>query len=471
MAYLKNLKFGTLVAVLFLLSSCDTIFPEEDDGLSASGVIEVVEVAVSPEIGGRVSEVNASKGEQVQEGDILFRIEADTLQTQRNAALAAKEFAQAQLDTAILSLESAQAALLAAEAGVEAANMQYELALDQARSQEAPARIQNWNQENPREFSLPVWYFLKEEEIRAAESEFEKSKAAYEIETANYESIRDQTSQADLKTAEERLANAQAAFIIIEDLLNREFQQEGRQELEGYLEIISDDAEAELEAAQSAYETLLSGQSSSDILEARGRLAVARERYETALDRLNSLLTGSHARTVKAAEAGILLAESAVVQAQANISQAESSIAQGEQAVAQAQAGMDIIDLQISKLDVPAAVSGTIMNRSIEPGELIQRGMAAFHIGQLDQLTIKVYVPENLYGQIKLGDNALVSVDSFPGETFSARVTRIADQAEYTPRNVQTQEDRQVTVYEIELSVDDSSGKLKPGMPADVKFE
>lgn len=471
MNYRKNLKIGLLIVLLVLLSSCDTVFPQEDDLLSASGVIEVVEVVVSPEMGGRVSEVNALKGDLVQEGDLLFRVDDDTLQTQRNIAVAAKDFAQSQLDTAVISLESAHAALSAAESGVEAAILQYELALDQARIQEIPDRIETWNQENPREFSLPVWYFLKEEEIKAAESEFEKSKAAYEIELANYESVREQASHADLKAAEERLANAQTAFIIVEELLDRKIQRDGKEEIEDYLDILHDDAEAELEAAQSAYETLLSDQSFSDILEARGRLAVARERYETTLDRLNRLLTGSHARTVQAAEAGIVLAESAVVQAQANISQAESTIAQGEQAVAQAQTAIDSIDLQISKLEVPAPVPGTILTKSIEPGELIQPGMAAFTIGQLDQLTIKVYVPENIYGQIKLGDSASVSVDSFPGETFSAEVIRIADQAEYTPRNVQTQEDRQTTVFEIELSVDDSSGKLKPGMPADVNFE
>ena len=126
---------------------------------------------------------------------------------------------------------------------------------------------------------------------------------------------------------------------------------------------------------------------------------------------------------------------------------------------------------QLSKLEVPTAVSGTVMTRNIEPGEVIQPGMAAFTIGQLDQLTIKVFVPENIYGQINLGDSASVWVDSFPGETFSAKVVRIADQAEYTPRKVQTQEDRQTTVFEITLKVADPSGKLKPGMPADVSFQ
>ena len=86
-------------------------------------------------------------------------------------------------------------------------------------------------------------------------------------------------------------------------------------------------------------------------------------------------------------------------------------------------------------------------------------------------MTVTVYLPENKYGQIKLGDTAELSIDSFPDEIFKAVVMRIADEAEYTPRNVQTQEDRQNTVYAIELAVNNQDEKLKPGMPADVEFQ
>jgi multidrug resistance efflux pump len=96
--------------------------------------------------------------------------------------------------------------------------------------------------------------------------------------------------------------------------------------------------------------------------------------------------------------------------------------------------------------------------------------MTAMVVGQLDTLTITVYIPEDRYGQINLGDHTQVTVDSFPNETFEGIVTRIADEAEYTPRNVQTEEERRNTVFAIELSVDDPNGKLKPGMPADVVF-
>jgi multidrug resistance efflux pump len=82
-----------------------------------------------------------------------------------------------------------------------------------------------------------------------------------------------------------------------------------------------------------------------------------------------------------------------------------------------------------------------------------------------------VYLSEDRYGEVNVGDEVSLTVDSFPNETFTAVVTRIADQAEYTPRNVQTKEERQTTVYAIKLEASNSDGKLKPGMPVDVTFE
>jgi len=80
-------------------------------------------------------------------------------------------------------------------------------------------------------------------------------------------------------------------------------------------------------------------------------------------------------------------------------------------------------------------------------------------------------LPEDSYGSVKLSQAARVNVDSYPGVSFPAVVVQIADQAEFTPRNVQTAEGRRTTVYAIKLDVPNPDGKLKPGMPADVTFD
>jgi HlyD family secretion protein len=218
-----------------------------------------------------------------------------------------------------------------------------------------------------------------------------------------------------------------------------------------------DAADAELDEAEQAYNDLLSSEAATRVLEARAALSVAQERYEVALDTLSRLQTGANSPQVKISAMGLEQAEAAMQQAQSAVHQAEANLA--------------LLDTQLAKLTVYAPMDGVILTRNIEAGEFVQPGSIAFALADLNNITITVFVPEDRYGQISLGQQAQVTVDSFPGETFSAEVIHIGDQAEFTPRNVQTAEGRSSTVYAIKLRVTDSEGKLKIGMPADVVFK
>ncbi len=112
-----------------------------------------------------------------------------------------------------------------------------------------------------------------------------------------------------------------------------------------------------------------------------------------------------------------------------------------------------------------------VLSSSAEPGEFSTPGATLLVLGRDDDKTITVYIPEDRYGLLSIGQPAVVSVDSFPGASFDATVVNIADQAEFTPRNVQTVEGRKNTVFAIKLKVDDPQDKLKSGMPADVTFK
>jgi HlyD family secretion protein len=154
------------------------------------------------------------------------------------------------------------------------------------------------------------------------------------------------------------------------------------------------------------------------------------------------------------------------------MARARLTLASAQLAAARARADLDLetLDLQLEKLLIRAPLDGVVLTRTIEPGEVLAAGASALSIGTLAQLTITVYLPEDRYGELSLGDEAIVTVDSFPGVNFAARVVRIADKAEFTPRNVQTEEGRRTTVFAVELAVEEASGRLKPGMPADVEF-
>jgi HlyD family secretion protein len=107
----------------------------------------------------------------------------------------------------------------------------------------------------------------------------------------------------------------------------------------------------------------------------------------------------------------------------------------------------------------------------LNAGELAAPAATILTVTDLSQLSLTVYVPVNRLGEVRLDQVAHISVDSYPGKTFEGNVRRIGDQPEYTPRNVATQEERLNTFYAVEIEVDNQSGLLRSGMPADATFK
>jgi len=425
----RYLLTSALLLVALLLSSCQGLSGIKSDGaLRASGTISAREVQVAPELGGMVAEVAVEEGAQVQEGDVLFRLNDTLIQAQRRQAEAAVQLAQAAVNTV---------------------KAQYELTLNAARLQEQQGRAAAWGAPQPDEFGLPVWYYTKEEKMAAAQAEVAAAGQALETEKANLEKLLGEMASQEFLDAEKRLAEAQVAFPIAGQVLEQAKAAPNNQKLVDFAQQQYDAAKSELDAAQAAYDRLLTGKAAGDILEARARVAVAQRRYDSALDYSNSLLSGDQSLQVKVAEAGVQ---------------------QAEAALAQAEAALNALDIQLEKTVVRAPISGVVLNRNLEAGETVTPGSIVIVIGQLAEVELVVYIPETEYGQVHLGDQASITVDSFPGETFSGAVVHISDTAEFTPRNVQTVEGRRATVYAIKLIVPNPELKLKPGMPADVTF-
>jgi multidrug resistance efflux pump len=410
--------------------------------ITASGTVEAVEVIVSPEISGRASEVLVSQGDAVTAGQPLIKLDGTLLQSQRKLAEAAVISAKAGLDTARAALQTAQ--------------LQYQQILETARLADSPARAGSWGLPQPSEFDLPNWYFSKPEQIAAMEAEVEAARQALDKERQALQTLLADPAYAGLLAAEQRVIQARAAFLTARDVLQQATTSGTDAELRDAAQAQSDSAKQELEDAQKAYADLLTTDQGKELLKERGRVRAAEARYSDALDRLARLHTGEDSDAVKLAAAVV--------------NQAGAVVAQAEKAVDQAEAQLDLIDAQIGKLTVYSPVDGTVLVRNIEPGETVQPGSTALVLGQLNKLTITVYVPENRYGEIRLGHKVEFTVDSFPGKTFTGSVSRIADKAEFTPRNVQTAEGRSTTVFAVEISVDNPTADLKPGMPADVTF-
>ncbi len=416
--------------------------PQSRPPLTASGTIEAEEIAVAAELGGRVARLAVEAGQTVKQDQVLFALDDALLQAQHRQAQAALQAAQTQVDLA-------QAQLRVAEA-------QYDLARQQAHQAAQEARLQAWFTDPPNAFNLPLWYFTHQEALDAAQAAVERAAQARQEALDNLAHLQNTLIAGDLRAAESRLAQARAEFLAAQAMLDRA-QAQRDAALKEQAQQRLDAARNALEAAQADYDRLLTQQQAQDLLEARAQAAVAQENYDAALDRWYALQWGDAAPQVRLAEAQLQQAQAALQQAQA--------------AVEQAQANLNSIEVQMEKTVVRAPADGVVMALNLRAGEVVQPGVPVLTLGQLDRLTITVYIPEDRLGDLQVGQRARLTVDAFPHETFSAVVTRIADRAEYTPRNVQTVEGRKTMVFAVELRIEDPSGRLKPGMPADVSFE
>jgi len=448
-----------------------------ESGLAASGTIEATTVNVSPELAGKVKEVLAEEGQPVQMGSPLFILDDSLLASQRAVAVA--------------QLDAATAGVQAAQNGLVTAKTQYQITLEAALAQGKETRLQDWFSD-PDQFEQPGWYYTRDEQVQAMQAQVEVAQKAMEDAQANLAQVSQSLEQADFLKAEERLLNARLAYLVAQTVNNRAQNSATRDTPKGLFNLthcgtnrgyfvenarltnviykctgdehLGDagrtlyyDARDELETAQIEYNELLTTEAADKVLQARADVSVAQEHYYAALDLLRNLQTGDQSTQVLAAQGAV--------------DQAQAAVEQAQKAVQQAQANLDLLDAQLAKLVTYAPLDSIVLTRNVEPGEYVQPGAVGFALADLNNITITVYVPEDRYGQISLGQRAQVTVDSFPGETFTAEVIHIADQAEFTPRNVQTVEGRSSTVYAIKLKVTDSEGKLKIGMPADVVFQ
>ena len=128
------------------------------------------------------------------------------------------------------------------------------------------------------------------------------------------------------------------------------------------------------------------------------------------------------------------------------------------------------LQLQRDRQTLRAPFEGWVIRTDFEPGEMVPPGAPVVVLTDWRQLTLKVYLPEDQFGRVAIHQSAQVSVDSYPGEVFTGSVTSIASDAEFTPRDMQTQEDRVKSVYAIKLRVPNADLRLKPGMFADAVF-
>jgi len=172
---------------------------------------------------------------------------------------------------------------------------------------------------------------------------------------------------------------------------------------------------------------------------------------------------------VAQAQAAVDAAKAALDQARSD-KKSDADIAAAQAQLDQATDGLRLAQLQLSYCTVTSPVDGVVLSKALDAGEIASPGRTLATVGRLNDLTVTVYVPENEIGRVKVGQKASLKTDS-SSSTFASTVVSVANQAEFTPAQVETKDQRVKLVFAVKLSVADKTGTLKPGMPADVTFE
>ncbi len=142
-------------------------------------------------------------------------------------------------------------------------------------------------------------------------------------------------------------------------------------------------------------------------------------------------------------------------------------IQEGRARLREAEKALAIAELNLARCRLFAPIAGRVLSKNREVGESVLPGTPVVTMGDLQRPWVNVYVSEQDLGRVRLGMRALVYVDAFPNRGFEGRVTYVADKSEFTPKNIQTRNERVKLVYRVKIEVDNPDGILKPGMPAD----
>lgn len=139
--------------------------------------------------------------------------------------------------------------------------------------------------------------------------------------------------------------------------------------------------------------------------------------------------------------------------------------------LAQAEAAVAAIDAQLANMTVRATIDGVVSVRHREEGETVQPGSPVLTVMNPSDRWVRIYVPENRLAAVKIGMPATITTDTYEGKQYAGQVSFIAREAEFTPKTVQTSEERVKLVYAVKVRIEgDVENDLKPGMPADVEL-
>jgi multidrug efflux pump subunit AcrA (membrane-fusion protein) len=465
---------GLVVLLLVALGACRGQRSEEG-ALTASGVLHAREVSVASEFGGRIEALLAEEGEAVTAGAPLVQLDTDRVDAEIQVAEATVALAEAGLEQARAGarpgeVEIARAQLAQAEAAATAA---------QRAISDTTALL-----ENPQEIDLQIAVLraqIAAAEHRTAEAvamkdyaEFSKRQAAAAVSRwgeggrqrfpVDYEDVLGELPDEVLDLLPDDPGDIPGVDEGVYNIGSWEIHVEG-DGLQLYRwQNINVPSAAHLAPVYwwKSWVGVNAAAAQEEGLEAALSDLYARRAEPQAAAAMVDEATYRSAEV----EAQVALAESQLAALEAGAS--GEQIAALEARLGQAQAALDSLQEKRELYRLAAPISGVVLEQLSLPGEVAAQGAPIVTLADLSQLTLTAYVPELYLAELTLNQPVTVTVDSFPRRSFEGWVSHIADQAEFTPRNVSTEEERVTLVFAVDIRVPNPEGLLKPGMPADV---
>lgn len=247
------------------------------------------------------------------------------------------------------------------------------------------------------------------------------------------------------------------------------------------LELQLHQAIAGKDAAQAQLNLMLKGAREEDIIQAEQNLNQAKVNFETAERDKNRMqkLYDSHSITEKQYEDAIARFELMSAQyksAQENYSKVKKifrpeEIEQAKANLNKAIAGVELLNKNIRDCFVTPPINGFLVKTFIEPGETVTPMSSLFKVSDLDVVELVIYVSTEELAYVKLGQNAEVKIDAFKDKVYNGKVTYISPEAEFTPKNIQTKDERTKLVFAVKIKISNDNYDLKPGMPADATIK
>jgi HlyD family secretion protein len=237
-------------------------------------------------------------------------------------------------------------------------------------------------------------------------------------------------------------------------------------------------AQSELDRAQKDWDRAQTLYKNDDISAAqfdqyRNRWESTQAVVKSATEREALVLAGPRAEVIKAQQGQVERARAAVKIAEANsleMKRREQDLATRRAEIARSTASLAMIDSQLADTIVASPVDGVVLVKAADVGEVLAPGTTVVTVGDIDHPWLRGYVNETDLGKIKLGAKAKVTTDSYPGKVYQGRVTFISSEAEFTPKQIQTEQERVKLVYRIKIEMDNPRRELKSNMPADAEI-